>query len=150
MGRFAGRSGSDDADLAPLGFILIHDFVGAVQEMLDGLRAAGQADSQTVGDGYFVVEGQLPAGRLQPLPDDSPAGFDGLLFHIGEQDDEFIAAHAADEGQIVEALTQDMAEGLQQQVAGFMAIFIIGVFEVIEVGIKDADQVAGIAISCVI
>src|SRR5262249_43268869 len=133
-GRDVGRFADLDA-VATGAFGGVQGFVGLGYQGLKGERvvAAEAGDAKAGGQrDAFAAEFEFAAGPLFAQPVDRH--FDVLLFDVGDDEQEFVAAHAAAKVGGARVAFQDFGKTLEANVAGVVAATVVDLFERIEIG----------------
>jgi len=126
--------------VAPAFFRVVHGDIGVVQQRVDGVAIAGKDGHADRGRHLQLVVAQLiglrdglqQAGRhVRRLVDAA---------HFGQDDDEFVAAVAADRVDAAHAAHQAPRHFLEQQIAHVMAHAVIDVLEMVEIQVQDGQH----------
>ena len=88
-----------------------------------------------------VKAGWLAGVRLDEALADALEHLDGLVaVEVGHDDDELLAAPAGDHVVVAEDVLRDLGEHAQRPVAGLVAVGVVELLEVVEVGDRERER----------
>ncbi len=140
----AVRTAADDDPVPPGGFRLVHEGVGAPEDLggllplPDDRRADGDRDRERAGRRRDLRALDEPAGPVRHERE-------GEVRHVREEDDELLAAPAPDEVERACGAGERRRDRLQDGVADLVPVAVVDLLEAVDVDEEDpeAEAVAG-------